>query len=204
LFNPFDTGNTYDLLWGSKIDFSITALINNALGNHLPSLGVIWLIERYCPNTAPWAANWTTLVYDFLKPLTRTHLLTNGEVNGSAYGFEPEYKADLPGNLTLAKFPDRVTLKVHKGQTVSITWLERSHQWDTSPNRQDVLEHEIDYALISSKKIVNAQGGEQVITIKIDNLICGTMAIDGNYQFLGNPDDINKIFGGVLNLWKRV
>jgi hypothetical protein len=194
MINIFDTGNTYDLLWGSKIDFSITALIDNALGNHLPSLGVIWLIERYCPNTAPWAANWTTLVYDFLKPLTRTHLLTNGEVNGSAYGFEPEYKADLPGNLTLAKFPDQVVLKVHKGQSVSITWLERSHQWDTSPNRQDVLEHEIDYALISSKKIVNAQGGEQVITIKIDNLICGTMAIDGNYQFLGNPDDINKIF----------
>ena len=96
MINIFDTGNTYDLLWGSKIDFSITALINNALGNHLPSLGVIWLIERYCPNTAPWAANWTTLAYDFLKPLTRTHLLTNGEVNGSAYGFEPEYKADLP------------------------------------------------------------------------------------------------------------
>ena len=85
-------------------------------------------------------------------------------------------------------------MKVHKGQSVSITWLERSHRWDTSPNRQDVLEHEIDYALISSKKIVNAQGGEQVITIKIDNLICGTMAIDGNYQFLGNPDDIDKIF----------
>jgi hypothetical protein len=192
--NIFDTDNIYDLLFADRVDLSIIPLINNALGNHLPSLGVIWLIERYCPNTAPWAANWTTLAYDFLKPLTRTHLLTNGEVNGSAYGFEPEYKADLPGNLTLAKFPDRVTLKVHKGQTVSITWLERSHQWDTSPNRQDVLEHEIDYALISSKKIVNAQGGEQVITIKIDNLICGTMAIDGNYQFLGNPDDINKIF----------
>jgi hypothetical protein len=46
----FDTDNTYDLLLGSNIHSSITALINKALGNHFPSLGVIWLIERYCPN----------------------------------------------------------------------------------------------------------------------------------------------------------
>jgi hypothetical protein len=35
--------------------------------------------------------------------------------------------------LSIAQFPDEVILKVHKGQTVSITWIERSHDVSSAP-----------------------------------------------------------------------
>lgn len=77
----------YDLIYTERIDENIKALIGNALGNHFPSLEAIWLIQRWHPHNIPWAENLTDVFFDFLKPLSRTHLLTNSEINGSAYGY---------------------------------------------------------------------------------------------------------------------
>jgi hypothetical protein len=88
------------------------------------------LVDRYIPggDSIPWASEWTTTYFDFLKPLSRTHLLTDEEINGSAYGFTPEYQANLPGTLSLgASWPETVKVKVSKGQTGLISWLERAH-----------------------------------------------------------------------------
>lgn len=126
----FDSDQTHDLVWAEKIDSRIINLIANKLGNHSPfvsGLLPITLLDRFVPHNLPWAENWSTVFYEFLKPLSRTHILTNGELNGEAYGFDPEYKADLPGSLNLPDFPEEITLKVTKNQTVSISWLERSH-----------------------------------------------------------------------------
>jgi hypothetical protein len=88
------------------------------------------LVDRYIPggDSLPWASEWTTTYFEFLKPLSRTHLLTDGEINGSAYGFTPEYQANLPSSLSLgAAWPETVKVKVAKGQTGLISWLERAH-----------------------------------------------------------------------------
>jgi len=129
----FDPDQTHDLLWAERINGNIATLLSNAFENHGPfdafSLPVV-LVDRYIPggDSIPWASEWTTTYYEFLKPLSRTHLLTDGEINGSAYGFTPEYQANLPQSLNLgAGWPEKVKVKVAKGQTGSISWLERSH-----------------------------------------------------------------------------
>ncbi|BFM38909.1 hypothetical protein [Synechocystis sp. LKSZ1] len=129
----FDPDQTHDLLWAERIDGNIATLLSNSFQNHGPldasSLPVV-LVDRYIPggDSIPWASEWTTTYYEFLKPLSRTHLLTDGEINGSAYGFEPEYQANLPSSLNLgAAWPEKVKVKVTKGQTGLISWLERAH-----------------------------------------------------------------------------
>jgi hypothetical protein len=129
----FDPDQTHDLLWSERIDGRISALLSNSFQNHGPfsgsSLPVV-LVDRYIPggDSIPWASEWTTTYFEFLKPLSRTHLLTDGEINGSAYGFTPEYQANLPGTLNLkAAWPETVKVKVSKGQTGLISWLERAH-----------------------------------------------------------------------------
>lgn len=117
----------YDTLFTERIDPRCKTLIANALGNHFPHLDAIWLIQRWHVHNVPWTENWTETAFDFLKLLSRTHLLTNGEINGEAYGFEPEYTADLPSSLSLPSFPDEVIFKVSKGKTGAISWIERSH-----------------------------------------------------------------------------
>lgn len=129
----FDPDQTHDLLWAERIDPQICDLLSNAFLSNGPfvegALPIV-LVERYIPggDSIPWASEWTMTYFEFLKPLSRTHLLNDGEINGSAYGFEPEYRANLPTELDLgASFPVQIEVKVPKGQTGLISWLERTH-----------------------------------------------------------------------------
>ncbi|WLT39548.1 hypothetical protein NON20_08725 [Synechocystis sp. B12] len=65
-------------------------------------------------------------MFEFLKKLSRTHILDNGELNGSAYGFEPEYQADLPDSLDLDDYlpPPILPVTVPPNSEGTITWQE--------------------------------------------------------------------------------
>lgn len=130
----FDPDQTHDLLWVDKIDSRFCTLITNAFQRHSLFDGgnpPISLIERYIINSdyIPWAEEWTTIYYQFLKTLSRTFLLNNKELTGESYGFTPQYKATLPPSLSLgASWPQELTIKVNKGSLGIVSWLESAHK----------------------------------------------------------------------------
>lgn len=132
----FDNDQIYDLLMVDKIDQRIIDLIGSGLKDHFPfpyvlddskkatysANKVVMLFQRYSVYEIDWAKEWSTKFYEWIKTLTRTWLLTNDEINGKAYGFEPLYKATLPSSLDLS-VPNTVKITVTKGKTAIISWL---------------------------------------------------------------------------------
>lgn len=131
-----DPDRLNDILFAQRLDQQIINLIANALGNHSFFVGgeplPIALIERTDRNWQ-WAKDWTKTTLELLKKLSLTFILTDGYLNGSAYGFDPEYTANLPNSLNLGAFPDTVSVRVPRGQRVSVTYLERAHSVPSAP-----------------------------------------------------------------------
>ncbi|MGL5032811.1 MAG: hypothetical protein ACRC6M_03305, partial [Microcystaceae cyanobacterium] len=139
----FDPEHRHDLLMcdGDRIDYRVSNLISAAFGSHFPTLSAIILIQRECIFESQWASEWTDLFFRFLQPLTQTHLLTNNEVNGKAYGFTPQYTANFPSRLDISPFPDELALKVYKGNSVRVSWIERSHSVDSASYCRDITNY---------------------------------------------------------------
>ena len=176
----FDADGIYDLLIASNIDNRIVSLLNN---NHFIKPLTINLIQRIGFESYLWASEWTNKVYEFLKPLSRTALLTNGEVNGSVYGFTPEYTANIPNTLSLPLFPNEVTLKVYPQSTVTITWLQSSHYGVSSTYCNKVSN------LISCYekrvKVVTARDKEVEVKLNSQYWLWNSVVIQGNGLLVG-------------------
>lgn len=120
----FDNDQIYDLLMFDRVHNSILSLLKSALSDHcFSSNKQVVLIQRYSIYNSDWADEWITKFYEWIKPLTKTWILDNGEINGKDYGFEPSYKANFPSSLNLGTFPSQIMFKVPKGETAMISWL---------------------------------------------------------------------------------
>lgn len=115
----FDNDQTYDLLKFENVDGQISGLISD-LGFEINGIN---LIDCFTPDGYQWADQWTAKFIDALWQLSRTHLLTNAEINGQAYGFEPQFKATIANTLGLPEIPESINLIAPKGKTVTITFL---------------------------------------------------------------------------------
>jgi hypothetical protein len=133
----FDQDNTHDSLFAQRIKPAILSLLKNALDHRgiFDNPFPFCLIERIAVGALnPWADNWTGKMFDFLKELSRTFILDDGYLNGSAYGFEPQYTADLPDLIDLEEYhTDKITVRVPGGATGILTWLERTHDEQSAP-----------------------------------------------------------------------
>jgi hypothetical protein len=160
--NIFDPDSTHDRLFAQRIKPEILTLLKNAIStrgifdNPMP----VALIEREAPAVlSPWASDWSGKMFEFLKPLSRTFILDDGYLNGSAYGFEPQYTADLPDAIDLEEYHlDRLTVRVAPKTDGIITWLERTHDEQSAPYCSK-LTNNICIAMRRSKLVRN-QGNE--------------------------------------------
>lgn len=137
----FDPDQTHDRLFAQRINQTCIDLIAGKLGDHSPFEAgkpfPVVLVEREAPGNPKgsdqWASNWSENYFDILlKPLSRTFILTDGYLNGSAYGFEPEYTADLsPSTMDSVwgtrAWPDEIKITVPQGKTAQISWIEKAH-----------------------------------------------------------------------------
>lgn len=175
--NCFDADQTYDLLACSKVDVSICNLIKNKLGNHSLPLDLdlsIYLIDRFTPDDSKWCNEWVTKTYEYLKVLSRTWLLGNGEINGSDYGFEPPYKATLPSALDLPDFPNEVQIVCQKGKSLTITWLEYD---DESPQNEFIKNEKVYEYTKRNKTLFSTDKEENKITLKTKNWLHNSLVI---------------------------
>lgn len=133
-----DPDRTHDILFAQKIKGSILALLKTAIGDRglFDDPFPIAFIDRITPGgLTPWADNWSGLMFEFLKKLSQTHILDDGYLNGSAYGFEPPYQADLPAQIDLSTYKtNTITVRVPAGTKNGVlTWIERNHDAISAP-----------------------------------------------------------------------
>jgi hypothetical protein len=149
-----DPDQTYDILFAQKISGQILGLLGG-LESHGIFGDSICFIDRIVPNAiSPWCEDWSGKMFELLKKLSRTHILHDGYLNGSAYGFEPEYKADLPDSLDLDDYlpPPILTVTVPPNSEGTITWqeIEGALTW------QEIVE------LVTEQKVGKGQTWEEV------------------------------------------
>lgn len=128
-------------------------LLGDALGNHgLFGSESIWFIDRIVPNNLkPWCENWSGRMFELLKKLSQTFILEDGNLNGSAYGFEPQYQADLPDNLDINSYlpPETIMVGVPPQTTGVLTWQEIEGQ------QEKRFQNDTDQPLIEQFNIAN-------------------------------------------------
>ena len=127
---PCDSFQTHDILMveSGKIDGNIRSAFYK-LGEHFPSLNSVWVVGRYSVYDYDWCDQWTIKIYPLLKEISRTWLVENDEYNGVNYGFEKKHSSFV-SDFRFPAFPSTVKLKVVKGKTVVVTWLEK-HQGES-------------------------------------------------------------------------
>ncbi|AIE73865.1 MULTISPECIES: hypothetical protein [unclassified Synechocystis] len=150
-----DPDQTYDILFAQKIQGQVMSLLTNALGSHGIFGDSICFIDRIVPNPInPWCEDWSAKMFELLKKLSRTFILDDGYLNGSAYGFEPEYQADLPDSLDLEDFlpPSILTVSIPPNSEGTITWqeIEGALTW------QEIVE------LVTEQKVGKGQTWEEI------------------------------------------
>ncbi|MEB3191163.1 MAG: hypothetical protein VKL42_12550 [Snowella sp.] len=198
MINPafiFQPDCIYDLLWMQRCDSRINNLIANVFANHSPfvygqSLPLVF-VQRFDCLELPWSDDWTTQTFQLFKKLSRTWLLTNGEINGSDYGIEPRYKATLPSHLSFPDFPDQVTLKVHAGETVSISWLRRAHAI-TSDTCFDEVTNEVT-AWIRAGEVFVARDDDLSFVLDSSDWLFNSCVIAGDGLLVGITEDQKKL-----------
>jgi hypothetical protein len=134
----FDPDRTHDSLFAQKIKGQILSILKTAIGDRgiFDDPFPIVFVDRITPGgLTPWADNWSGLMFEFLKKLSRTHILDDGNLNGSAYGFEPPYQADLPAQIDLSTYKtNTITVRVPAGTKNGVlTWIERNHDSISAP-----------------------------------------------------------------------
>jgi hypothetical protein len=180
--NILDTDDTHDRLFAQKIKPAILALLTNALStkgifdNPFP----IALIERIAPGALnPWAEDWTGKMFKFLKKLSLTHILDDGYLNGSVYGFEPEYTADLPDLIDLEEYhTDKITVRIPSGATGILTWLERTHDEQSAPYCSK-LTNKLTIAMRRSRLFKNTAGQPLEIEVFTKNWLHNSACFQG-------------------------
>ena len=135
-----DPDQTYDILFAQKISGQVLGLLG-ALESHGIFGDSICFIDRIVPNPiSPWCEDWSSKMFEFLKKLSRTHILDNGELNGSAYGFEPEYKANFPPSLDLEDYlpPPILMVTVPPNSEGTITLVHTTTPSAPAPGNLDI------------------------------------------------------------------
>jgi hypothetical protein len=182
MINFLDSDNTCDRLFAQRIKPAILSMLTNALSTKgiFDHTMPIALIEREAPGALnPWADNWSGKMFDFLKKLSWTHILDDGYLNGSAYGFEPEYTADLPDLIDLdAYHVDTFTVRIPSGATGIVTWLERTHDEQSAPYC-DKLTNRLTIAMRRSRLFKNTAAEPLEIEIYTKNWLHNSVCFQG-------------------------
>lgn len=127
----YDFDQTHDLLWAQSIDPIAIAALGNFCGDRfffragypLP----VQLIERYCPGgSVPWASEYSAIAFEFLKRLSRTKAIADGNISGMQWGLDSglHLSPDFPDDPIL---PDEIELTIAANSDGFISWLQRSH-----------------------------------------------------------------------------
>jgi hypothetical protein len=192
-----DSDRLNNILFAQRLDQQIINLIANALGNHSFFVGgeplPIALIER-TDRDWQWAKDWTKTTLELLKKLSLTFILTDGYLNGSAYGFDPEYTADLPNSLNLGAFPETVSVRVPRGQRVSVTYLERAHSVPSAPYCSQVV-NKISCWMLRYREFSAPNSEDLVVEIDAREILFNSMV-------LSKGGSLNK--GGNLLLYSNL
>jgi hypothetical protein len=179
-----------DTLLIQRIHQGIIDSVAAGLGKHsffVPSQPLpIALIERPDPKTIldeQWAEGWTRTVFELLKELSLTWLLEDSKLNGSAWGFDPEYQGEIPGEIVLGEdpegFPDWVTLTIPKGETVGVTYLERSHELPSAPYCAQVV-NKISCWHLRRRQWTAGTEEDREVAINVSEALFNSMVIAGN------------------------
>jgi hypothetical protein len=126
----YDFDRTYDLLWAEGISSEILAALATITNwlftpnlNYMP----ICLVDRYTPDDLPWANNWADLNYEFLKIISKTHLLDNPQLMGTPAGLDPAItwnRNRINTGFNLSYVPTSVRFTNNRSNPISLTWLE--------------------------------------------------------------------------------
>lgn len=182
---PCDPFQTHDVLMvdSGKVDGNIRSAFYQ-FGEHFSSLGSVWVVDRYSVYDFGWADEWTIKIFPLLKELSRTWLVENGEYNGVNYGFEKRHPS-FPSTFNLGTFPDKVKLKVSKGKSVSITWLQLNEGSQIKGLDNSVSIWEKQYYIVHA--------GTEDISLEFDSsqwllnscvVSEGGQLVDGNYSLV--------------------
>lgn len=182
MINLFDHDRTHDGLFAQRIKPAILTLLKNAISTRgiFDDPFPFCLIEREAPGALnPWASNWTGKMFDFLKPLSRTFILDDGYLNGAAYGFEPEYTAELPQAIDLEEYHlDRLTVRIAPKTDGILTWLERTHDEQSAPYC-DKVTNKLCIAMRRSRVFRNPTDEAQEFEISTRNWLHNSVCFQG-------------------------
>ncbi len=131
-------------------------------------------------------------------------MVENGEYNGVNYGFEKRHPS-FPSTFNLGTFSDKVKLKVSKGKSVSITWLQMNEG-----SRIKGLDNSVS---IWEKQYYIVHAGTEDISLEFDSsqwllnscvVSEGGQLVDGNYSLVlySNFDAILGKIKSKLNIPK--
>ena len=183
----FDNDQIYDLLMFDRIDSRILSALSQAFGDHACFVNnMVGLYQRYAVVPADWCSEWTTKVYKFLVPLTRTWILTDGLLNGSYYGFNPLYKMGSIDSFGFGDFPKTLKLKVPQGKTVQVSWMAWTYSEKVVDLDTLVGGYITDWSRYS--QVFNATNGDLEVELDCSHWLFCSCVINGNGQFIGLSD----------------
>lgn len=183
----FDNDQIYDLLMFDRIDSRILSALSQAFGDHACFVNnMVGLYQRYAVVPADWCSDWTTKVYKFLVPLTRTWILTDGLLNGSYYGFNPLYKMGSIDSFGFGDFPKTLKLKVPQGKTVQVSWMAWTYSEKVVDLDTLVGGYITDWSRYS--QVFNATNGDLEVELDCSHWLFCSCVINGNGQFIGLSD----------------
>lgn len=193
LHNIYDPDSTFDILWADRMHFTVKDLLFRALGNHLPIVEGAWetpiiLIERFTPDKSPWAWQWSTKFYEFIRKLSRTWLIDNGEIIGTAYGFDSPHHINWPNNLMIDQgMPPQIFVKIAPGATVTLNWLQKNHLKPTNrlnlfTDRRCVVYEKV------CRKVTNPKEEEIIVEYDTTDWLINSLVIGGNGELTALTD----------------
>ncbi len=185
-----DSYQTYDLLWATYIDSSLMRLVYGKFGDHFlfvrgdfieefqffPLFLPPCLIDLYTPSdTIPWAEDWTTEVFHFLKVISNTELTAKEFEFQFRWNLESP-RLELPDLLSFPDFPSEISLVVKANTDCWISWLENDLYPEKSGKIADDYEQEIS---IFSKRVKYLKAGktDKIYRLKTEKWLINSLVI---------------------------
>ena len=177
-----DPDKTHDILWVDKVSPVVQILLAQALGSRGVfdggSLPIIF-VDRDAPGGMyPWAENWSFRLFKFLKKLSRTHILHDGFLNGSAWGFDPPYSASL-NSIDLSNYKlDWLSIRIPPQSEGVLTWLEQAHDVIAAPYCSN-LTNRIACVMRRQQKFKNDTDLPKLLTFSTENWLHNSVCFEG-------------------------
>jgi hypothetical protein len=176
----FDEDQTHDLLWAERIDGDLLRLLESGLVGHsffIYPLPVALIEREIVENNIPWADNWSAPVFEFLKELSRTHIWSDGDLNGSYYLFESPYVKDLPSSINFP-FPPEIEIEIPPQTTQYISWLESANEVIAGRYCAQLPWQQISVWQRRSKKLVNRGYSPQTVVLSTQGWLFNSVVTD--------------------------